>query len=336
MKRYTIILLLIALPVLLKAQAITGKVMRMGGGAVIANASVYFSGSVKGTSTDSLGAFKIYTEKTNVPIIISCIGYYSATVSDYAAGTPLTVYLKPKENIMREVQIGFDGMAREEKLRIFKREFLGTSDYAHSCTIVNISDIDLTYDKAEGKLTAFCNNPIIIKNKMLGYTLTYYLDNFSHTSNHVSYAGNYMFKEDATLNPKELKKIKKNREDVYSDSRMHFIRALWSRNLDVSGFAIFNNLYQKITDQDILFANKDNNKFIILSTSIRITYKGDYHYLTYLTQHEKYSFIDQSGYSGTGLTWSGPMSAQRIGDMLPFEYVSLQDPVTKNIATSKP
>lgn len=330
MKRLAIIILLV-LPILLKAQLITGKVMRMGTNSVIANASVYFSGSVKGTTTDSLGKFKVTTAKTNVPIIVSCIGYYSATITDYKADTLLMVYLKPKENIMREVQIGDDGMARVEKLRIFKREFLGTSGYALSCSIVNIDDIDLVYDKKAGKLTAFSNNPIIIKNKLLGYTLTYYLDNFTRTNGNVTYAGNYLFKDDIPLNSKDIKRIKRNREDAYSDSRMHFIRALWSRNLAGSDFSIFNDQYQKITDQDILFANPKGEKFIILDGGLKVTYKYNYRELTIIHQKEKFSYIDQFGYYGTGLSWAGTMSAQRIGDMLPFEYTSPLDQVTKEM-----
>ncbi|MEO6520219.1 MAG: carboxypeptidase-like regulatory domain-containing protein [Mucilaginibacter sp.] len=325
MKKYTIAILLIALPALLKAQIITGKVIRMGDKSIIANASVYFSGSVKGTRTDSLGMFKLFTTQTNVPIIVSCVGYYSETITGYTPGKLYEVYLKPKENIMRMVQIGDDGMSRAGKVAIFKREFLGTSTYGLNCIITNMDDIDLDYSKKKDELTASCNNPIIIKNKLLGYTITYYLDNFSRTSAGVLYAGNYLFKEDMPLGARDVKKIQKERERAYSDSRMHLIRAIWSRTVDASDFTIYDSLYEKIKVEDILVANEKGDKFINLKGAIHITYKGNSRYITNIKQKEAYSYVNERGFYGTGLAWSGAMSTQRIGDMLPFEYVSPQD-----------
>jgi hypothetical protein len=329
MKKYTIIILFIALPVLLKAQMITGKVMRMGENSVIANASVYFSGSVKGTRTDSLGMFKLFTTQTNVPIIVSCVGYYSATITDYTPDKVYMVYLKPKENMMRMVQIGNDGMSRAEKEKLFKREFLGASTYGLNCTITNMNDIDLDYNKKKDELTASCNNAIIVKNKLLGYTLTYYLDNFSRTSVTVLYAGNYLFKEDMPADVKEVKRIRKERESAYSDSRMHLIRAIWSRSVDASDFMVYDSLYEKTKVEDILVANEKGDRFINLKGAIHITYRGNGKYITNVKQKEAYTYVNERGYYGAGLAWSGAMSRQRIGDMLPFEYVSPQDIVPK-------
>ena len=329
MKKYIHIILFIVLPVLLKAQLITGKVMRLGDNSLIPNASVYFSGSVKGTRTDSLGTFKLFTTQTNVPIIVSCVGYYSATITDYTAGKLYMVYLKPKENMMRMVQIGNDGMSREQKIAIFKREFLGTSTYGLNCTITNMDDIDLDYNKKKDELTASCNNAIMIKNKLLGYTLTYYLDSFSRTSANLQYAGNYLFKEDMPVVAKEVKKIQKEREKAYSDSRMHLIRAIWSRTVGDSEFTIYDSLYEKIRVVDILVANSKGDMFINLKGPIHITYKGNNRYITNIKQKETYSYVNERGFYGTGLAWSGAMSAQRIGDMLPFEYVSPQDIIPK-------
>lgn len=325
MKRYALFALLLLSPLLLRAQQISGQVLCINTDSVVTNASVYFSGSVKGTSTNNMGFFTLSTTQNKIPLVISCIGYYSAVVNDYSFDKPITVYLKPKTNVMREVMIGFDGMLREEKMRIFKREFIGISDYALSCTIINPDDIDLNYDKKNQTLTAFCNNPIIIKNQKLGYTLNYYLDNFTRTNGHVKFAGNYLFKEDPITDPKQLKRIKSNRDNAYSGSRMQFIRSLWSNRLIKAGFEISDNNYKDLPADSVIFISPSSEKYISIDRPVVITYKYDYRHLSHLYKKEALSFIDKNGFYGTGLSWSGKMSGQRIGDMLPFEYVSPQD-----------
>jgi len=325
MKTGAIFILLLASSLLLRAQQITGRVLRINSDTVITGASVYFGGSTKGTSTNSLGVFSLSAGNSQVPLVVSCIGYYSTLVTDYGPDKPITVYLKPKSNMMREVQIGFDGMSREEKLRIFRREFIGISEYAKDCTITNIDDVDLSYDENAETLTAFCNTPIIVKNKMLGYTINYYLDKFIRTSGHVRFAGNYLFKEDLITDPKQQKKINLNREDAYSGSRMQFIRSLWSNTLTKHGFELYDTHYKNLPTDSLLYINQLGEKYVETNKAIRIAYRKDYSRISILTKKEALSFIDKDGFYGSGLTWSGKMSSQRIGDLLPFEYVSPQD-----------
>jgi hypothetical protein len=186
MKKVLLITLLWVLPFWLCAQILTGKVYRAGTDSVIASASVYYSGSLNGTMTNSEGVFELPIKSGQVPLIISCVGYSSATVERYKAGDDIKVYLEPKQQQLQNVVVRFDGMTREEKERIFIQEFIGTSVYARSCTITNLEDIDLAYSKKTGALTASCTKPILIENKMLGYTLTYYLDYFAKLPKRVS------------------------------------------------------------------------------------------------------------------------------------------------------
>lgn len=325
MKTVTLFILLLTTSILLRAQQIIGRVLRINSDTVVTGASVYFGGSTKGTSTNSLGTFTLNANTSQIPLVVSCIGYYSTLITDYGPDKPVTVYLKPKVNMMREVQIGYDGMSREEKLRIFKREFIGISDDAKSCTITNIDDIDLSYDQNTETLTAFCNNPIIVKNKMLGYTINYYMDKFIRTSGHVRFAGNYLFKVDLITDPKQLKQVNLNREDAYSGSRMQFIRSLWNNTLAKHSYELYDNHYKKLPTDSLLYINPSGEKYVETNKTIRIAYQKDYSRITILTKKEALSFIDKDGFYGSGLTWSGKMSSQRIGDLLPFEYVSPQD-----------
>jgi len=322
MKSYLILIVFFIVPLLTFAQQITGKVYRMDSDSAVANASIYFGGSIKGTSTNGQGFFTLATPATKAPLIVSCVGYYSTTVSNYGTDKPLSIYLKPKENVMREVLIGSDGMTRAEKLRIFRREFIGTSEYALSCDILNPDDIDLRYDKDSETLTAFCSKPIIVKNNRLGYIITYYLDNFERNGNHLIFAGNYQFKEADVTDATRQKRTNNNRESVYIGSRMQFIRALWNNKLDRAGFEVFDNDYHNIPIDSIVYINKTNEKFIRPTTRMRIAYRSNYAQITFMHSADGATYIGQNGFYGTGLQWSGLMSRQRIGDMLPFEYES--------------
>jgi hypothetical protein len=327
MKRYLPLILMLIISCLAHAQTITGRVLRMSGDSAVVGASVYYSGSMNGTITNKLGFFSLSGGQAKVPVIVSCVGYNSEVVADYSLDKPITVYLRPKTQLMREVQIGSDGMSRLEKEREFKKQFIGTSYYAINCTIVNLSEIDLDYDRDSETLTAFCNKPIIIKNQKLGYIINYYLDTFaSQSKGHIIYSGNYLFKEDtAGVGPTEVRRIKTARENVYEGSRMQFVRMLWRDKLDKADFEIFDNLFKTIPVDSIIYKNAAGEKYVHLKTGVRIAYKKDYHNLGLLSARERWSFINKNGFYRSGLIWTGRMSYQRVGDMLPFEFVSPLD-----------
>ncbi|MDT3404400.1 carboxypeptidase-like regulatory domain-containing protein [Mucilaginibacter terrae] len=244
MKSLLFLIACLLLPYLLFAQTLRGMVYHEGTDSVIANASVYYSGSTIGTTTNSIGEFHLQAKSGQVPLVISCVGYQSAEVSNYTPEQPLKIYLKPKQFELEGVIVTSDGMSREEKVRIFTREFIGTSPYAQSCTIENIDDVDLYYNRGTQTLTAECSRPLIINNKLFGYNINYYLNNFKRSNEHISFTGNYVFKDVAL--PADQKRVIRNRAHVYEESRMQFIRALWSRTLNNNGFKIYRTNYTRL------------------------------------------------------------------------------------------
>lgn len=324
-KKIVLLLLICLFSLQLHAQILAGKVFRNNSDTVIANATVYFGGTMRGTTTNQKGEFSISAEQTKVPLVVSSIGYFSATITEYKAGEPLTIRLKTKVNELKEVVIGFDGMTREDKIKLFLKQFLGDSYFAINCSILNMDDIDFTWSKKTKTLKAFCDKPILIKNKKLGYIISYYLDRFNVTGSHISFAGNYVFREDTLQKPSDLKKIKSNREDAYAGSRMQFIRALFRNNLQEAGFRIYDPKYQPLTAFDVLQKDDLNERFILTTEGIRIVYKKDFIKVSTLSTDDVPAIIDKDGYYGMGLHWAGYMGGQRIGDLLPFEYRSELD-----------
>jgi hypothetical protein len=305
-----------------QAQFVTGRVLRFGTTEPIAKASVYISNSMKGTTSNAVGAFSLRVDNNKIPIVVSCIGYYSETVTAFSAGKPVVVYLKAKENTMHVVQIGTEGL---EKMRIFRREFLGTSDIARSCIITNEADIELKYTKGKRVLTAECSNPIVVQNPKLGYTIQYFLDKFEYTKAKTTYIGNYLFTETSnTQSLNEEKEIAKRREEVYVLSRMFFIRSLWNDRLEEAGMEIFNSEFDAIPIHKTLYVDSLRNKYI-KPYSLHVCYYGDYKHFTDILKETEFAYIDKNGFYDPNILWGGLMGSQRVGDMLPFEYKSKFD-----------
>lgn len=317
------------------AQTITGKVYREGTDSVVVGASVYYGGSMYGTITNNKGQFQLIAKSEKIPITVSSIGYYSASFH-YQPNQSLIVYLKPKQEELRTIVIRADGMNRKEETWLFIREFLGLSYYARNCTISNIDDVDFFYNKTTRVLTATCDKPIIINNKTLGYTISYYLDRFVKTPKQTYFAGDYNLKENTFINDQEKAKILRNRETAYEGSRMQLIRALWNRTLKASGFSLYSSGYTPLREKDIVVSDSANNKYLRLNDKVRIIYGMNNRTLNTMSCREALSFIDSSGFYNAGLQWAGEMGQQRVGDLLPFDYQPLGELKDKGKMGSSP
>jgi len=303
----------------LYAQEIKGKVIDAASGKPIAGANIYLNGTYQGTSSNSEGNFIIHSAERHIPLIVSYVGYESQTIDDYA-GKSLTILLKRKANELKEVTIGFSAMGREEEMRIFLREFIGTS--SHDCSISNPDDILFKYDKKARTLKASADAPLIIYNKKLGYKITYFLSSFTYLPMEVSFQGNYFFTEDTTgLKHGDVKKILKARDKVYYGSRMHFIRSLWANTFDVENFRVLDKQSNLLHYNDLITIH-NGERLIKYYDYLRIDYENN---ITTLEQKSlnRETMIAENGFYDPNIMWAGDMGAQRVGEMLPFEFKPL-------------
>jgi hypothetical protein len=335
---------------LLRAQEISGKVVDAESGKPIIGASVYLNGTYKGTSSNKEGSFIINSIERNIPLIVSYVGYESQTISNYS-GKNLNIQLKHKANELKEVTIDATGVAaisREEEMKIFLREFIGTKN--RECAISNPGDISFIYRKKTEELTAAANEPLVIYNKKLGYKITYFLSSFKYTPHETSFLGNYFFAEDTeSLKPNELKRILRARDDGYYGSRMHFIRSLWANNLDKEKFTlqsfriekksdttnitnmqrfvqqtVTNSFHPHIFYKDLVTTH-DGQKFIKLDTLVDIGYKSHTSNLA-ATAPGQETLIAANGFYDPNILWSGFMGSQRVGELLPYEFEPSNQP----------
>jgi len=308
-----------------KGQHITGKVIDSETDSVITSANIYFNNSFNGTTSDLDGNFNLdISQNYGQNIVVSCVGYETETIENYVAGNFYLVYLMPKSILLTELVIESDEIPRKKKLKIFLKEFLGSSANAKKCTIKNLDDLRLIYFKSTSTLEAYCKKPLIIHNKALGYQITYFLREFKNRYRHTYYEGSYFFEEDTTLTEKAKLRVVKSRETAYYGSRMHFFRILWKENLSATKFLVKNRENgKKLSAQDLIVSQKGNEKHLSSKAPLSIIYGHELSYITFKTEDDVL-FTKSGFFAPKGLSWEGQMTQQRISDLLPFEYCPFQ------------
>ncbi len=302
-------------------QVIKGTVLDEKDKTTIGFATAYFNGTYVGAMADEQGYFELDCSKNkSMPLTISAIGYYSLTLNNYDFDKPLTIYLKPKVYQLNETIIHAKSLKRKRKryLKLFKDEFLGTTDNALSCSILNEEDITFNYETDTDTVKAFALNPIKIENKALAYQVTYYLDKFEYYKQTQStyFEGNIKFKEDS-IAPQDQNRIKEKREQTYFGSRMHFFRTLWFERLQSNGFTVTSLNYQKLNEEDLV-SQKAGRKYFNYSHDLYIYFDGNISRIRFL--FDRVYFDEVGFFIAAGIHWKGAMGEQRIADWLPYEY----------------
>ncbi|MFC2104865.1 carboxypeptidase-like regulatory domain-containing protein [Bacteroidota bacterium] len=319
MIKYILLVLQMSFHFIAYNQTITGLVIDKKTKKELSSATIYFSGTSFGTSSDKNGNFKIDISQYNSnPLTISAIGYYSKTIENLYEIDNYLIKLAPKVYNINEAVVSSKSLVRQRKvnLRLFREEFLGTTDNSWDCEIVNEKDITFNYYEDEDTLKAYAVKPLIIKNRALGYNITYFLDEFEYyrDSKFVFFTGNFIFEEDSNVN-KEL--TEQNRRYVYSGSRMHFFRSLWTNDLRSNHFRIINSENKKATYEDIVIEDDNNNKYLKYKGSLRVYY---FEIESKMVISGLVSFEKNGNFDPAGIRWTGAMAGRRIADWLPLEY----------------
>jgi hypothetical protein len=305
-------------------------------------ATIYIGGTSIGTYSDLQGNFELDISKyRSLPISISMLGYYTITLPEHSSNKMYNIYLSPKVKEINEIVVTGKKGNRESYLRIFKREFLGETENAVECDILNEKDLRFSFSSESSTLKGFSSKPILIHNKNLGYTITYYLDKFNYTrkrdnsdqlTEKSTLVGNYLFKEDSLpVSESERRIIQERRKSAYLGSRMHFFRLLYLHNLTQSGeynILLSENVpnskgfiihLKTIIDSNSLIYGKDSlSAYLRYEGELAVTYNR---MNSILILNLDSAYFEKNGYYDPNeISFTGDMSKQRIGDLLPFEY----------------
>ena len=204
-------------------------------------ASIYLNNTTFGTVSDKDGNFFLKVRKGNYELVISYIGHKTKfiKINTNSKIDFQNVQLTLEDNVLNEIDLKKTkyNLKWKNNLYTFKKFFLGRSNLATKCKILNPKVLDFNFDKKTSTFSAFAKEPLKIKHRGLGYLITYDLVNFSIKDNKLKYLGYTKF-ENLKGGKSQQKRWKKSRLKAYNGSFMHFIRSLRTQNLKKEGFIV--------------------------------------------------------------------------------------------------
>ncbi|WP_420573889.1 carboxypeptidase-like regulatory domain-containing protein [Kordia sp.] len=293
--------------------------------------SVYFDGTTNGTSTNGEGKFSIrYKASTKSALVVSYLGYETQLFDVRKLTNGMSIYLKEKPQSLETVYLENDPWSRKKKMDIFKREFIGKSVDFSECRIMNQKDITVTYNPITQKLNAYAEKPIIIKNKYLGYTITYTMEEFEADlrltttgivlTRSVYVEGSSFYTE---RNKRVRRKHRKAREREYGQSVLYFMRSLSKKQLRENGFQIFHKgfivppyKYFQITKIG------EDTKVKLTADRLVVVYDRIHKsFMTILDKNKEFVINKYGNYSPPRkVSFGGVLGDKRIANTLPLDY----------------
>jgi hypothetical protein len=167
------------------------------------------------------------------------------------------IIISPRAIALNEVKItSKEDPAREKNLDLFKSRFLGNSQFAKVCKIINPEILDLIYNNKTQTLTAKSGDFLVIENRALGYRVKYLLTDFIFSnsddgSGYFFYSGSVLF-EQLQGSPAEQEQWSKRRNEIYNNSLAHFLRSAMRNHLDADGFKVYRFLVDHTRPSDSL------------------------------------------------------------------------------------
>ncbi|HKI45364.1 MAG TPA: carboxypeptidase-like regulatory domain-containing protein [Balneolales bacterium] len=335
MKRITLITILFTLVLFADGYAqngsiIEGTVKDHKTGEPLANVNVYINGSTIGTSTNNEGFFKLEGIAPGVyPLVFTRIGYIAVERRVVLGKNQIAkaeTDLEPHVYNMKEVQVtGTYPKKWKRRLQVFKDEFLGSSEFADQCVIVNPEVLDFTIDHKTGDLVARTDSALIIINNALGYRMRIKLISFRWHGETGTYKIYPFFKEMKPSSPMQLNEWKTNRETAYKYSIRHFLFALYHNAALKDGYRYKWGIYR--------LSNKKNQEELakrglsnVPLTGFRIDNDVSVRYEA--TESEiiklkpKYFFVDSNGnlLNPISVSLAGNWDNYRVGALIPFNY----------------
>ncbi|MCG8603908.1 carboxypeptidase-like regulatory domain-containing protein [bacterium] len=220
---------------------ISGSVVDSETGLPIPDVNVFISNTLLGAATNPDGHYSI----KGVPLgrhelIASIIGYRAQKFKiklTSPADRKFNFKLKPQVLEIPALQITAEADKEWKKnYEKFVKLFLGSSQNAKECEILNREVLDFTEASKSAPFAALAQAPLVIENRALGYRLHYLLKVFEARGEEVSYLGDVKFEALRPQSAKERRKWQRNRVEAYNGSLRHFLNSLYANRHRQAGF----------------------------------------------------------------------------------------------------
>ena len=339
----------------------------------IPSVHVYLNGTSIGVLSKTDGSFIL----DNIPegtyeLSFSFVGYTTETflIDTSELQEFYEVFLKPSVIELEELVITPKKYGRiwEENMKVFLKNFIGTSSRARQVDITNPKVLNFYYDYERKLFEAWAYEPLIIKNDALGYQVDYYLEEFSidYNTNQVIVLGTPAFKPLKSRRKRTNERWEKNRKEAYLGSIDHFFQCLMDDDLMGCGYELraeqrteterrvssqlaqASDVLQNIDDgtfelrfynyMNVVYLNEpETQEFIIwdatsLSEQLRAIRDNQRSVLT-LNNEEKAVILKRNGYVNNPRTLlkGGYWAFEKIADLLPLDYRYSEEPSPKTV-----
>lgn len=221
-------------------------------------ANVFLANTTYGVASDQEGRFKLEVpQKGPYTLVVRYVGYLpfkqQVTLNE---NEPFQLNIKLEVDVVQEetvVVTGYRNATYYEKdgnkvytrgaewksyLKQFEANFIGTSEYASACKILNPEVLEFEVHDLDSSFKAAASEPLIIENRALGYQIEYTLEKFHLSQSKMTsqYAGYPFFREMEPRNEKQRQRWKRNRWRVYRGSLRQFLTAYYQNELEQKAF----------------------------------------------------------------------------------------------------
>ncbi|ARA92937.1 hypothetical protein AWN76_007010 [Rhodothermaceae bacterium RA] len=256
-----VLALLIAASAALPATAqdgatLTGRVLDAATGAPLPGANVFLAHTLRGTSTDSAGVYRIAGVAPGAyELVVSIVGYHDQALplDVRPADRLLTqdVRLAPAVYELDAVEVTARPPRRwRQRYAEFEALFLGPSPNAAQTEILNPYVLDFERSNLGNVLTATAAAPLQIENHALGYRLTFQLERFEwdRKARLLTYSGRPRFEEMTPQSPEQAARWAEARAQTYLGSLRHLLRALAHDRVEQEHFQVMEDFTRERTD----------------------------------------------------------------------------------------
>ncbi len=268
---------------------------------VIRDVLVYLDGSTLVASTDEHGYFKLEGIPLGSYRLIFSHLSYKKKIFEISKSTTKELFvntdLEIEANVLEAIEVESSATRKSRKNRpkyldTFQDQFIGTSNYAGNCVLINPDVIQFDYNRTYKSLYAFSNKPIVIQNNSLGYTLYCELDDFLSTENTVKFIGRVRFEELDSNDDKIIKTWVRNRKLSYEGSIRHFFKSVIEGNYAKQGFQV--SFVDEVTDINMTGKDEYLMENLLKETDIPLRWEINLEnilHVTYLKELESSAYL---------------------------------------------
>lgn len=268
---------------------VTGRVMDANGKQPLQGASAFCVNTSFGSISNAEGYFKLYLPSGGYDLMVSFTGYERQSFrinTQNASNDTLQVLLTTQSKNLEEVTVVASNEVPDGWNvygQFFKEQFIGTSNNAINCKILNPEVLHFFYNKKKNRLKVTAKEDLLIENSALGYYINYQLDSFAYQyANESAVLTGYALFREMDTTEAVMSQFRKNRAATFLGSKLHFMHTVYDSTVKEEGFILQkvnpsnNSQVREMTNlYDSLHYNVDSEVVVVDWTgTYRVIYKA--------------------------------------------------------------